>query len=254
MKDKIISLEQDKSCPFCLSNNLDPIFLVNFKRALDSYHLNHAPKDQAHFFKCNECCCIFRNSFYILPENEEHLRYFTHNNDLDDPNYIKYLSDSIKPFLEHIKDDEFGLDFGCGPTKGIEHILKGKNFNLTSFDKYFYPSFKTSLIPNANSEIQSSSLLEADQQNLYDYIFCHEVVEHFVDTRHEFEHLIKKLKPKGRLFIRTEIYPEDFENWYYKNDSTHVFFFSEITFNYLAKLFNLEFLKLDKNKFVFIKK
>lgn len=237
------------SCPFCLSQNQSPIFLKNPKPALDSYFLNSISKnsagmpsrtstifsaiDKPHFYHCLDCEGIFRNPFYILPEKEEHKRYFTHNNDLNDPNYIKYLSESIAPFLNFIEPGEVGLDFGCGPTKGIEYILDQSGIEIMSYDKYFFPN---------------------SYETTFDYIFCHEVVEHFVKVREEFKNLVNQLKPRGRLFIRTETHPKDFENWYYKNDSTHVFFFSEKTFINLALVFNLEFLVLEKNKFVLIKK
>ncbi len=295
MTEKITEPFLDISCPLCLSKKQDSIILKNFKRSIDSYFLkietskirsNYLKslnyfdlKSTPHFFKCLNCNSIYRNPIFILPESEEHTRYGTHNNSLLDPKYLQYLGDSIKPFLNFIMPNQSGLDFGCGPTKGIEHLLStdvldndttfkdSKEFkinNIRSYDKYFFPELKLGLgsnfnlsaykplIPSKTNAIHNSNCLFFKSVE-FDYIFCHEVVEHFVKTINEFENLFSFLKTGGHLFIRTETYPEDlnqFEDWYYKNDSTHVFFLSISTFKFIAKKYNFEFLILDKNKFI----
>ena len=49
--------------------------------------------------------------------------------------------------------------------------------------------------------------------------------------------LLEMLKPAGWLGIMTRLVTDevDFTQWYYKNDPTHVSFFSRETFRYLAE-------------------
>jgi hypothetical protein len=273
MRNKIISLSTEVSCPLCLSKTLNPIVLKNFQRAIDVYFIKHNPKAKSkpstdsseisaynsvdtdnldlsqkpHFFKCETCASIFRNPEFILPETEEHQRYSTHENNLEDPRYLKYLEESIEPFLSYTSKSEKGLDYGCGPTKGLEYILKPKGYDLESYDKYFYPN---PLSINSNF---ADNQLEGKK---FDYLVCHEVIEHFVNFNKELQTVLDLLNPNGKLFIRTELYPQEvnkFEDWYYKNDSTHVFFLSLDTLKYIELSFNIKFKQLDKNKLILIK-
>jgi hypothetical protein len=59
---------------------------------------------------------------------------------------------------------------------------------------------------------------------------------------------VKILQKGGILAIMTEIVsPQlDFTNWYYKNDPSHVCFYSEKTFIYLANLLGLEIVTLSE--------
>lgn len=222
------------SCPLCLSSEHKPLFLKNPKQAIDSYLLK-MNIDQPAFFQCLNCSGVFKSPEHILPDQEEHLRYFSHENRLDDLKYLKYLEESIKPFLQHFETEQKGLDYGCGPTKGLEHILKLLGYSVESYDKFFF---------------NSAPLLKP---KFYDYLICHEVIEHLANFRLEFQKILDLLEPRGKLFIRTELLPhmvEDFENWYYKNDSTHVFFLSNKTFQYIEAEFKVSFQVIDKNKFL----
>lgn len=255
MKTNNIPQNIKNPCPFCLSENHIPIYVKNYKRCIDSVFLEQFVsttqpgvdklnteidlKNTPHFFQCETCEAIFRNPLFILKSEEEHLRYQNHNNHIEDVNYIHYLSHSLSPFLNFISSQEKGLDFGCGPSKGIEALLKPQNYQIESYDKYFFPH-----------------TFSSDARPKYDYIFCHEVIEHFVDFKKEFTELVSLLKPQGQLLIRTELHKNDlnhFEDWYYKNDSTHVFFLSLNTFNYLSEKLNFDFKHIDSNKFILSK-
>jgi 2-polyprenyl-3-methyl-5-hydroxy-6-metoxy-1,4-benzoquinol methylase len=68
----------------------------------------------------------------------------------------------------------------------------------------------------------------------YDFIFASEVVEHFHHPMSEFQRLFEMLRPNGKLYIMTflfnEAVTEKFENWYYKNDPTHVVIYHDMSF------------------------
>lgn len=235
MIDQIITTKTNLSCTLCLSTKHNPIFIKNIRRSLDPYFFKMTDVESyPQFFLCTECQSIFRNPIFILSEELEHQRYFAHNNSLENTNYISYLNDSIEPFLSVINNTDQGLDYGCGPSTGLESLLK--NYNIKSFDKYFF---------------NQPELLKPSH---YDFIFCHEVVEHFRNFKSDFKQVLGLLKPSGKLLVRTELYPEDqnqFENWYYKNDSTHLFFLSKNSLKYIESDLNLKVTTLDKNKFVF---
>ena len=56
------------------------------------------------------------------------------------------------------------------------------------------------------------------------------------------------LKPKGALFLKTDLYTDDldFHAWYYKSDETHVFFYHPKTFEWIQKEFKFSNLDIDE--------
>jgi len=72
-------------------------------------------------------------------------------------------------------------------------------------------------------------------QHQYDFITASEVLEHLHHPRRELDRLWSCLKPNGSLGIMTKrvIDQEAFSRWHYKNDPTHVCFFSIETFRWL---------------------
>src|SRR5690625_7500493 len=63
----------------------------------------------------------------------------------------------------------------------------------------------------------------------YDFITVSETAEHFFNPREEFDLLWSLLRPNGYLGIMTLMLqsPEQFEQWHYRKDDTHVVFRSE---------------------------
>jgi hypothetical protein len=88
-------------------------------------------------------------------------------------------------------------------------------------------------------------------QNHYDFISCSEVVEHFHSPGRELLFLWQLLAAEGWLGIMTKLVIDQqaFARWHYKNDPTHVAFFSRETFRFLANMLGagLEFLDRDVN-------
>ncbi|HHD84192.1 MAG TPA: class I SAM-dependent methyltransferase, partial [Campylobacteraceae bacterium] len=69
----------------------------------------------------------------------------------------------------------------------------------------------------------------------YDFITSTEVIEHLHDPMGELTRLWTLLKPDGVLGIMTAFRVEDFADWYYKRDLTHIRFFTPKTFEWIAK-------------------
>ena len=157
--------------------------------------------------------------YYLTPAQEE-AHYKKHNNNPLDVGYQKFVSPVVKTILNHFTKNDNGLDFGSGTGSAVVKMLQDKEYNISQYDLFFHPD-KTVL------------------QQQYNYISCTEVAEHFKNPHGEFKQLRDLLLPNGKLILMTELLDDnqDFENWYYKNDSTHVFFYHPKTFEWIKNEF-----------------
>lgn len=75
-------------------------------------------------------------------------------------------------------------------------------------------------------------------QNTFDLVTCTETTEHFHRSAEEFARLMSLVRPGGWLAIMTCFQTDDirFTGWRYRRDPTHVVFYREATFRYLAQL------------------
>ena len=197
------------NCPLC--NSTSTLFCEKTK------HL---------FYKCNTCHGIFRPKHTFLTAEEEKTHYEKHNNDVFDERYQNFVSPIVNAVLQDFSSEAKGLDFGSGTGPVIAKMLTDKGFQVQNYDLFF-----------ANEP----SLLKEK----YDYVSCCEVMEHFHHPYQEFELLKSLLLPKGKLFCKTEVYNNQtpFENWYYKDDFTHVFIYQLKTLEWIQK--NLRFSKVS---------
>ncbi|OQW71862.1 MAG: methyltransferase [Proteobacteria bacterium ST_bin11] len=202
------------SCPLCSSLNVQP------------FHRD--PRRDYH--QCQDCLLVYVDYQQHLSPIQEKAIYDLHQNAIDDPGYIAFLLRLAGPLLERLPNRAEGLDFGCGPGPALAQLFEAQGHRLNLYDP-FYADYPEHL------------------QQTYDYIVCTEVVEHFRLPRREFEALFKLLKPGGWLGIMTKlvINAEAFAKWHYKNDLTHIAFFSRPTFHWLATHYNcqIEFIGND---------
>ena len=147
----------------------------------------------------------------------EKQRYLEHNNDLKNKAYRAFLSKLSEPLKEKIPLGSHGLDFGCGTGPALADMLAQDGYEVSLYDPFFYP----------DKNVLSKQ---------YDFVTCTETAEHFHNPRKEFDRLDGLLKPGAWLGIMTSFLTEDdeFENWYYRRDPTHVTFYSEKTFQVIA--------------------
>lgn len=180
------------------------------------------------YFRCGECQLLFLDPLSYVNHVAEKKRYETHNNDVTDPAYQNFVSPITTAILNDFEPTTKGLDYGCGTGPVATVVLQKKGFNnIALYDPYFenYPERLT--------------------ENTYDFIICCEVMEHFHHPNTEFKQLSKMLKSSGKLYLKTKLFPRnksvaDFESWHYKNDETHVCFYSLENLKYIAQRFNLE--------------
>jgi 2-polyprenyl-3-methyl-5-hydroxy-6-metoxy-1,4-benzoquinol methylase len=166
----------------------------------------------------------------------EKVRYEKHNNDADDLGYREFLERIAVPIRERFAKGSSGLDFGCGPTILLADILKEDGFAMEVYDSFYETDI---------------SVLQAK----YDFIVSTEVVEHLRYPLQEFQMLLAMLKENGVLVVMTQIYDDsiDFKIWHYKNDRTHIGFYTVETFDWLAKKLGVKYTQVENDIFVFEK-
>lgn len=166
---------------------------------------------------------------------EEEARYRLHQNNVNDTGYRDFVSPIVNAIISNYSVNDKGLDFGSGQNSVIAHLLKKQGIIVDQYD----PIFRN--IPN---------LLSCK----YNFIACCEVIEHFHNPSSEFKLLRSLLKPNGELFIMTDLVNEntDFPGWYYKNDFTHVFFYSTKAFHYIVKEFGFSDVTIN-NRLIVLK-
>jgi 2-polyprenyl-3-methyl-5-hydroxy-6-metoxy-1,4-benzoquinol methylase len=91
----------------------------------------------------------------------------------------------------------------------------------------------------------------------YDLITLTEVLEHLEDPIHYFELFVKHLNENGILAVMTHFHTNndvDFLNWHYIRDRSHISFFTDRTFEILAKKANLQIIYTDHKKCITLRK
>ena len=173
------------------------------------------------YILCGTCQLVFvppAERPDIIAEKSE---YDKHNNRADDEGYRQFLSRLADPLLERIQPGSLGLDFGSGPGPLLASMLRGAGMRVRTYDVFYDPD------PSV-------------WYQEYDFITCTEVVEHLHNPGREFKRLFSAIKPGGWLAIMTKRIKarEAFADWHYTRDLTHVCFFSEETFQWIAKQYN----------------
>ncbi|MCF7924326.1 MAG: class I SAM-dependent methyltransferase [Candidatus Izimaplasma sp.] len=182
------------------------------------------------YYRCPNCDSIqLHDSFFLKPKLEK-ARYETHNNDINDSGYQEFVAPITNYIIQNFQSNHLGLDYGAGPGPVISKVLKDHHFQVKLYDPYFH---------------KHDELLIRK----YDYIIACEVVEHFNKPAKEFELLKRILKENGTIIMMTNIYNDDidFNEWYYKNDETHVIFYTKKTFNYIKNHYNFNDLKIHNS-------
>ena len=174
--------------------------------------------DQKKYWECKVCLAKFLDRANFLNPAEEKIHYLSHQNNISDLRYRKFLSRLSTPLKTKLSKANKGLDYGCGHGPALVDIFRSDGFSMDLYDPFFFP----------NKFILSKE---------YDFISCTETVEHFFTPSKEFNTLNSLLKDKGWLGIMTSFMTKDkfFKNWYYRKDPTHVVFYCEKTFDVIAQ-------------------
>lgn len=174
--------------------------------------------EKCRYWRCPHCQATFMDPARRPEPAFEHAYYQTHQNNVNDAGYRRYLSPLIPPLQEKLAPHSNGLDYGCGPGPALAAMLTEAGHTMALYDPQF---------------CNTPQVLE----RTYDFVTCSEVVEHFHNPEAEFTHLDALLKPGGWLAVMTRFLEDDrgFERWHYRRDPTHVVFYKAATFTFIAQ-------------------
>lgn len=190
------------TCPLCISSEIQDFYEDKKRR----------------YLQCDRCDLVFVATEFLPDRLQEKAEYDLHENSFEDTGYRQFLNRAFMPVTEKQTPPASGLDFGCGPAPVLADMLTQAGFSMKWYDPIY-----------ANDK----SVLSGR----YDFITCTEAIEHFHRPVQEISLLTSLLKPDGLLVIMTKRVetPEKFASWHYKNDMTHVSFFSASTFDYIGR-------------------
>lgn len=188
-------------CPLCLTNNTQ------------FYHEDN----NREYYQCDECQLVFVPSNQLLSSEEEKTHYDLHQNNPGDPGYRLFLNRLFSPMVALLRRNAQGLDYGSGPGPTLSVMFEEQGYDMEIYD-YFY----------ANDELVFNKR--------YDFITCTETIEHIQHPHEDINRLWSLLKENGYLGIMTKLVENKnrFSDWHYKNDPTHICFYSRATFDWLA--------------------
>ncbi len=192
-------------CPLCKNKKTTPF----------------AKGENRYYYHCPYCDLVFVPSCYFVSHEEEKAKYDHHQNSLDNTGYVNFLNRLLIPLQEYLPKDARGLDFGCGPGPTLHLLMEKAGYSMKLYD-YFYAPDQTVFAQK------------------YDFITSTEVIEHLHHPLEELEKLWACLKENGVLGLMTAFRVEDFANWYYKRDLTHIAFYTPKTLQWIADYFDAE--------------
>lgn len=198
---------------------------------------NHFHSDRYRdYYKCSHCDLIHVPSSQHLSPEAERAEYDKHQNSPEDIDYRKFLSRLFTPLASRLGPASYGLDFGSGPGPTLSLMFEEAGHQMNLFDPFYAPE----------KQVFTSQ---------YDFITASEVVEHINDPATELALLWSILKPGGWLGIMTKLALDQdaFSRWHYKNDLTHICFFSSKTMEWLAKQWQAKLVKIGKDVLLFQK-
>ncbi len=190
----------------------------------ESTHIQHFHEDKRReYLQCQRCDLVFVHPDQRIDTVAEKAQYDMHQNDPNDQGYRRFLSRMAQPILDRVSPHSYGLDFGCGPGPTLSLMLEEAGHNMKLYDIYYHP----------DTEVLAEE---------YDFVTSTEVIEHLYHPNKVWQQWLNLVKPGGWLGLMTKVVidAEAFKTWHYKNDITHVCFYSRKTFQYLAERDSLE--------------
>lgn len=197
---------------------------------------NECEQIEKMFYCCKNCELIFKDPGFFVSLDEEKARYENHINGIEDQGYVNFLNRAIDPALEYLNSEMVGLDLGSGPGPTLDKLLDRQGIKCEIYDPFF-----------AENNFESAP---------YDFIFSTETFEHFHDPRSEVLKVDSLLANGGYLIVMTDFHSgiDEFKNWYYKNDETHVCFYCEKTFDFICDEWGYKKIYCDTNRVIILQK
>ncbi len=191
------------------------------------------------FYHCESCEFFFKDPKHYLDDTKEIKVYQNHNNTFEASGYVEmfesFISATFNPYLKDIKTV---LEFGCGPGPVFAKLLEMKGLHVSKYDKFFFPK-------------------KVYENQKYDLISTTEVMEHIQSPNEIMQFFHQHLNKSGYLAIMTQFHTnkaEEFLNWWYRKDPTHICFFRANTFEVLAQKYGFKIVTFDTKKTILLQK
>lgn len=203
---------------------------MNCPLCLNSAYSHFYRDKKRDYFRCSNCQLVFVPDDQLISDSAEKAIYDLHENEIGDEGYRNFLNRLAAPLTEKLTPGSHGLDFGCGPGPALADMLTLNGFKMDLYDLFYYPD-------------------KSKLRDKYEFITATEVIEHIKDCENAFNYFEDKLKSGGILGLMTKLVidQEAFSKWHYKNDLTHIRFYSLETFKWVAENrgFDLEIIGKD---------
>lgn len=207
-----------RSCPVCGS------------------HISRTLQDQKNarvYLLCDNCRYIFLQPENHLSTEEQKRRYLRHRNSLEEEGYINFLSSFLqRVVIPHIERGAHVLDYGSGPVPAFSWLLDTNGYRVDSFDPFFFPDTSW-------------------EKETYRAAIMIEVLEHLSNPVGTLKNLRDRIAPGGYICIRSSLHdenPSHFATWWYRQDPTHVSFFSITTIEYLSTALGLRTISIADDR------
>lgn len=182
------------------------------------------------YWRCETCALVSVPPSFHLDAQAEKALYDLHENDPGDAGYRRFLARLTQPLLARLEVGAAGLDFGCGPGPVLAGMLAEAGHKVALYDKFYQPD---------------SAVLARH----HDFVTATEVVEHLAQPARVWQTFCDLLRPGGWLGIMTKRTRDQaaFARWHYTHDPTHVSFYGEETFRWIAQRwgFSCDFVAAD---------
>lgn len=174
-------------------------------------------KNERTFYKCPQCWLIFTNEISTSSEQETHYKKQWRD---EDKSFWKGQVDVLEKIIgKHVKPRRI-LDFGSG-SGALTQEFQSRNYDVTPVEP-----------------MVTGYLKDQNFTGKFNVVLAVEVFEHLLNLWDEIEEIEKILEPGGIIlaataltnpFIQRDQAQEEFKEWWYKDDPTHVNFFCNKT-------------------------
>lgn len=187
------------------------------------------------FFACPRCDLVFVPHREHLPPAQERARYERHQNAMENIGYVQMFTRKIRLMRRTWQGVRRVLDYGCGPGPVLVELLRRIGYDAYGYDPYFAPQMPP---------------------GPFDAVVSTEAFEHFASPRRELDRIAALLRPGGYLNVMTRLRPagQALRSWWYARDPTHVAFYSQATFRWIAKVWGYRECYSNADDFIILKK
>lgn len=195
-------------------------------------------QDQRAFFKCPECSLIFTEG---IPSKEAEEKHYKDQWATTDPNFWKSQVDVLLQLIGNYLTPSRILDFGSGSGEMTNEFRK-RGYDVTALE------------PMTHGYLKDQNYSEK-----FNVVIAVEVIEHLLKPWEELQEIEKVLAQDGIVifsslltnsFIDRPDAREQFKNWWYKDDPTHVSFFCNRVLSKMADMKNYDIDIFDDKAFV----